>query len=96
MTCAAEEEGGEGPQRRRGNEAGMRVSSFQDVRDRARGQRGSDVCVSWHIPLETGRAALERRSRLISSQFQPGKEKEGWVRERRFNMFVLVPPVCYF
>lgn len=32
--------------RQRGNEAGMRVISFQDVRNRPEGQRASDVFVS--------------------------------------------------
>lgn len=47
-----EEEGGmlsEGSWRWRGNEAGMRVISFQDVRNRTEGQRVSDVLASVYV-----------------------------------------------
>ncbi len=39
----------EGSGRWRGNEARMRVISFQDVRNRAEGQRVSDVFVSPYV-----------------------------------------------
>lgn len=47
-----EEEGGmlsEGSRRWRGNEAGMRVISVQEVRNRAEGQKVSDVFVSVYV-----------------------------------------------
>lgn len=71
-----EEEGGmlsEGSWRWRGNEAGMRVISVQEVRNRAEGQKVSDVFVSVYVclPPETGRGGPVRRSRSIFSLSQP-------------------------
>lgn len=58
----------------RGNEVGMRVISFQDVRNSAEGQRVIDVSVPecvcvrvcTHLPPETGRGGPVRRSHSIS------------------------------
>lgn len=63
------------------NEAGMRVISFQDVRNITAGQGVGDdfvsvcrcvcMCEMHRLPPETGRGGLVRRSRSVSSLFQP-------------------------
>jgi len=75
-----EEEGmpSEGSRRWRGNEAGMRAISFQDVRKLC---RGSEVSACVRLPPGTGRGGLVRRSRSISSLSRPGGGRGG-ERER--------------
>lgn len=76
----------EGSQRWGGNEAGMRVISFQDVRNISVGQRAADDCLRVLVrcvsviercclPPETGRGGLVHRSHSVSLLFQPGEEK---------------------
>ena len=89
----------EGSARWRGNEAGMRVISFQDVRNKAEGQRVSDVfvsvcvCVCVFLPPETGRGGLVRRSRSISSLSQP-VERFISVKGQYCYSTLLKPTVC--
>lgn len=79
---------GEGSGRWGGNEAGMRVISWQEVRNRAAGRRVSHVfvslcvCVCVCLPPATGRGGPGHRSRSIFSRSQPEEEEQRRERGR--------------